>query len=459
MTLFDIGEVNPICRRTYIRIEGILDSPLSIGSGEGIATDTDVILDAQGNPFVPGSSLAGAMRHYFAQQVKASNHSINGLFGSIETNKQSSLFIYDMQLLDAKQSLSKRDGVKLDFFKTAMDKAKYEIQIIERGVEYVIRFELVERSDDLRSNPAMRTDLVRQAIDGLASGEITLGAKSHRGFGKLAVKTVQAKVFDYTKTQDCLEWLDWDDQEGNAFDNAEQWSFNQEGITAYTLKVPLKIRQSIMIRQYAIRHYNTKQAPDYEHLYSGGEAVIPGTSWMGAIRSRLSSLLLQEFKVVPARIEVLLEPILGTVINGDSTSITLIASTVRVEESVIEGGHALTMTRTAIDRFTGGTVRGALYTSVPWIGGTTNLVLRWFDRPKGPSSEVICGLLLWVIADLQAGLLAVGGETAIGRGTFAAFDKSVVSGEILINGHPLTDPNSYSRVAAEWIKAAKREEV
>ena len=44
----------------YIQIQ--LESPLNVASGEDEWTDADILLDFDGNPFVPGSSLAGAMR-------------------------------------------------------------------------------------------------------------------------------------------------------------------------------------------------------------------------------------------------------------------------------------------------------------------------------------------------------------------------------------------------------------
>lgn len=42
----------------YIQIQ--LESPLNVASGEDEWTDADILLDFDGNPFVPGNSLAGA---------------------------------------------------------------------------------------------------------------------------------------------------------------------------------------------------------------------------------------------------------------------------------------------------------------------------------------------------------------------------------------------------------------
>ena len=51
----------------YIQIQ--LESPLNVASGEDEWTDADILLDFDGNPFVPGSSLAGAMRSYIGERT------------------------------------------------------------------------------------------------------------------------------------------------------------------------------------------------------------------------------------------------------------------------------------------------------------------------------------------------------------------------------------------------------
>lgn len=50
----------------FIRIQ--LLSPLNVSSGEDEWTDADVLRDGKGNPFVAGTSLAGAMRAYLEKR-------------------------------------------------------------------------------------------------------------------------------------------------------------------------------------------------------------------------------------------------------------------------------------------------------------------------------------------------------------------------------------------------------
>ena len=76
------------------------------------------------------------------------------------------------------------------------------------------------------------------------------------------------------------------------------------------------------------------------------------------------------------------------------------ASGLIFEETVIDGGHGLPAARIAVDRFTGGTVQGALYEEIPWTGGEIILPIRWRKNGLNLTDDEICGLLLWAVKDL-----------------------------------------------------------
>ena len=89
------------------------------------------------------------------------------------------------------------------------------------------------------------------------------------------------------------------------------------------------------------------------------------------------------------------------------------------KETVIEKSTPLVQNRIAIDRFTGGTLHGALFDEQPIYGGdetvvTLDLFLRQVNDPNQNNAEI--GLLLLLIKDLWTSDLAIGGESSIGRG-------------------------------------------
>lgn len=354
---------NHVCKRICLRVDGLLASPLLVGSGKCHETDMDVILDAYGRPFVPGSSLAGALREYLT--VVAGKAKADELFGVLESGRQSRIIVYDAELKDYR--LSVRDGVKLDLYKTAEDQAKYDVQVVEAGAGYTIRLELVLRENDLRDSAdapgeAGYLELLPIMCRGLKKHEIRLGAKTNRGFGKLLVDNIFVKTFDLRDEKKCCEWLDWDWTQETAFMDAQPLDVGDTPLRYHCLRVPLEVEQSIIIRKYAAIGTGSCCEPDYEHLLSSGKPVIPGSSWMGAIRSRIK-LILEDLGYIGPEDGKILEPIFGTWVSGDKKA-DLQASLVSVEESVIEGGSGLPMTRNAIDRFTGGTVPHVLETKI-----------------------------------------------------------------------------------------------
>ena len=133
------------------------------------------------------------------------------------------------------------------------------------------------------------------------------------------------------------------------------------------------------------------------------------------------------------------------------------ASGLIFEETVIDGGHGLPVARIAVDRFTGGTVQGALYEEIPWIGGEIILPIRWRKNGLNLTDDEICGLLLWAGKDLQAGILAVGGETSVGRGIFEPVhgkDNLFLDGDVLTD----EDQKRCMQAAVLWVKGNRKKE-
>lgn len=83
------------------------------------------------------------------------------------------------------------------------------------------------------------------------------------------------------------------------------------------------------------------------------------------------------------------------------------------------------MTRNAIDRFSGGTASGALFTEKTYYGGITKLVIAVKDKISTRQVNALAA----AIADLNYGYLSVGGLTSIGRGLFriTAINENEVS--------------------------------
>ena len=86
-------------------------------------------------------------------------------------------------------------------------------------------------------------------------------------------------------------------------------------------------------------------------------------------------------------------------------------------ESILEDSVKMLSTRNRINRFDASTVDGALYSEVSCFGGTTILQIKVLKNDE--NYKAVIGLLLLVVEEIRKGYLAIGGQTAVGRGIFS----------------------------------------
>ena len=139
-----------VIKREVLYVQVQVTSPLSVSSGDNEWTDSDVLRDADGNPFVTGNSLAGAMRAYLGKK-KDDKDCFMGFTGKDadgnDDGKMSSLFGSDM-CFDGKYISGVRDGVALNGSKVAVDGSKFDMEIIEAMATAHFYMELTIREQD-----------------------------------------------------------------------------------------------------------------------------------------------------------------------------------------------------------------------------------------------------------------------------------------------------------------------
>lgn len=400
-----------ILKKRYYQITFRLMSPLAIGSGESVRADKDVICDAQGVPYIPASAIAGVTRNALTGILKEKE--IQQYYGDVEiattagqeTNaSESRLVFYDGVLKNREFHISVRDSVSLDAYKTAKDGAKFDMEVLEPGAEFVTLLEQGFFSE--------QDEVVSNLIAGLFhDGKVRFGAKSMRGYGETGRALVRMAEFDLTSDTGVEAWLQFDPFREDAWNGKAECTFSsgeeaREGI----LSLSLKQCGGISVRKYTTKvSTGNKPQPDMEQLTVrfGREEkpTIPGTSWAGAFRHRMGELGLEREED-----EVLFGFVRGEGKNGKQRS------RIRFSETVIDKAHEKVLSRTAINRFDGGVKNGALFTEKTYYDGelTLNIGLDKKDRPGDGTLSILAA----AVTDLHYGFLAIGGETSIGRGLF-----------------------------------------
>lgn len=409
-----------IVKKSILRIRFDLQSPLIIGSGKNENTDNDLVLNGNGDPYIPGTAVAGVIRSMIANTGICESE-LNKYFGYVATDpdkakKQpaisSPVMFYDANIELPRDSnnrktyhISRRDFVALDEWKTAIKGAKFDMEILEPGVSLVTYVEQNSKDVDDR-------DMLSEIADCWKSGKVRFGAKTMRGFGDIAITEIKRVDFDMENPVEVRDWL------GSNMYEEEYWKTTDPLDLSYAeaansrdivLDLKLKLKTAISVRKYTTepRGGNDESPqPDYSQLTSHGKGgaedpVIPGTTWAGAFRSNMRRL-----------VKDLNEDFFGSVNEktGEKTR-----SKIMFSESRISGGKDKILTRNAIDRFSGGTVNGALYTEKTHYGGQTDLRITICE---GSPSKDLLRAFAAAVADLHAGILSVGGLTSVGRGLF-----------------------------------------
>lgn len=391
------------------RLRFTLLSPLAISSGSNENTDKDAIVDAQGHPVIPATAIAGALRSELKKrgitvpvaQKKSEDRYVpleHLIFGYIPTDKNDAseqyptcVRFYDATL-DADHDdffITNRDCVALQN-KVGIKGAKFDLEAVEPGAEFVGFMELLSEKYDAEK-------ALLQLLAAMNDGVIRFGGKTSRGYGRVSV-TVQKK-----RISDMEEWIAFDQFDPTHWENADTVPLAAEDSgKLLQLEVRLHLKSGISIREYS----TNVNAADYRSLSlhdAKTTAVVPGTSWAGAFRSRFTELAGENGKQAADKLFGFVEQKTGKTQK----------SRIFFTESAMLGGTRKLSTRNSIDRFSAATKAGALYTENTHFYGDT--VLQILIRDPEPAER---RLLNCCLADLHYGLLAVGGLTSVGRGLF-----------------------------------------
>lgn len=377
-------------------------SPLHIGCGSDQRSDMDILLDRDGTPFIPATSLIGVLRHTIKTGDKTKEDYFWG-YAKDKDGRQSAIRCSDLICQTNTKKLI-RDGIKIDN-KTGMveHQGKYDYEILERGAVFSplnMEFTYTHEDEDVVKRMAATI------YDLLQKGHLQLGAKTNNGLGKIELVKSCIYEFDFSNKRDVLHWLS-----RKFLNSIPVQSLGKPYPTAsnsFRMDITLELKNSLIIRSYP----GDPELPDAVHIKSLDDWVLTGSSLKGALRARAERI---EKTILNS--DTIVKKLFGFVDKNKTGKGSAKKGKVHVHEIVLPKFISELQNRIKIDRFTGGTIEGALFDSMPLFRDDGHKVVNIIiESTQCEPREA--GLMLLVLKDLWTGDLAVGGEKNVGRGVF-----------------------------------------
>jgi len=221
---------------TYKMITAILTArtAVHIGSGEGNGlTDALVRRDAEGQPFIPGTAIAGALRTLLTRLAprlgqepcralserkedrrKSCDCVVCRLFGDINpgdeegsTSAASRLLVFNAHPVDTLPRPLLRDGVGIDRVSGTAARAgavKFDLEVLPAGAKFELRMELCDATPEDEM-------LLAAGLAEWEAGRLWLGGRAARGLGAFKLDNLRYKTFCLDTPEQVLAFLKSDE--------------------------------------------------------------------------------------------------------------------------------------------------------------------------------------------------------------------------------------------------------
>lgn len=373
-------------------IEAVCRTPLRTGSVEG---DTETVLkNRNGIAFVQGTSLAGAMRSWLRESKYQSFE--EKLFGNQLSNGQ--LIISDG--LFAEEAVKKvRPRLRINGALGSADRGgKFDTAHIETGsvfhftITWLGDFSKQEGND--AKDEADELTVIEAMLSAIQSGEVLFGGQKTNGFGQVNL-TVKKRSYQMKNPEDRAAWLA-DSNDGKLLSLSDNLPGNQ---VVFTIKGRL---DSLLVKEAAAEQM--KEGSITENIKENGIVVIPGSSIKGAIRGRIAAIV--NLMGLDYRLH---EEMFGRGAEKGKDEDSGKPGSIYFPDVRLFNVQERKISRIRVNRFTGGVMRGGLFSEEP-VCGDVEIKVFAPDRPE------TCGLLLYAFRDLGLGLYGIGSGGSIGRG-------------------------------------------
>lgn len=499
--------------RWHISGKMITTSPLSVGRmSDGAIVDLALAVNGQGNYYIPGTSLAGALRNWMSRNYNS--QIADSIFGCIESNQgkndgyASFITVADIPINQANLYFEVRDGVGIDRdLGTAVDNFKYDRAVLPKGTNLNILL-IIERKDKISDeNWQSSEQAITHLLDAFKSGKIPIGAAKTRGLGriKLNASDWNIQTHDFQTRKGILAALGYQSKEAKPEDAVQPFVFkaSTNRLQATNLAIAISWHP---VEPVMVKAEGEGIAVDILPLTSANGAsltfVLPGSSIKGSLRTQAERIVRTVLGIgivdqsnpyvqqkYPTQINVpLISELFGKaakIENRDQQGRIGALSVIdcyanlaispqawaNIESATTEsqlrtslGAVGLADTKqamhVAIDRWTGGAADQMLYSTLEPIGFDWEPIVLELDlSSKSLPKYAAIALILLVLRDMMLSKIPLGYATNRGMGAIAV-DSINITGSGLdldfaaLESVTFTDKNfnglDLSKLTTQW---------
>lgn len=426
------------------------ETPFTIGSGEkDLLTDALVAKDVNGLPYLPGTSLAGVIRSACGikrqEDTPFGYQDKNGGQGSRVIFSDGVMIGKDGRPVDGLRVISHNDDfyahfkmlpvrqhVRINSLGSTDKGGKFDEQVTYQGTRFCFEMELLSTGSE---DEAL---FYEKMLNVLRRSTFRVGGGTHNGFGLMKVIALQRRDYDLTNPDDLESYVSRSASLDSPLEGAKK-------LTTDTITDSTWQRYTLKLQPKDFFLFGSGMGDDEADMTPVSEAyivwtdgkptfqergiLIPATSVKGALAHRTAyhwNKLKKRFvdndgeKPLTGDACPAVEAIFGKA--GQDSDKDIKCGNIMLSDVIISAGQKTEgekiMNHVAIDRFTGGTMDGALFTEKVINGLGREIQLTVDVRKNSIQGEDIRKAFELALQDIDDGLLPLGGGVNRGNGTF-----------------------------------------
>jgi len=435
-------------------------TPLAVGSGIiDIITDAPVARDVNGLPYLPGTSIAGIMRHAIGENYA------KAFFGFQETDSSgkgvgegSKIIFTEGKMLNSKgfpidglqninwvdgyfskfKNLPIRQHVRIDYKGVAAHGAKFDEEVVYKGTRFCFEIEYVAENNE---DDANFLNVLKQ----LTSKAIRIGGGTRGGFGEVIIQEVKTRKIDFSKENELNDYL----EKSSSLSEIKFWKeaqlFNEKANDEGWLEYKLELEpEDFFLFSSGFGNENADITPVFEDYISweNGTAefkeknvLIPGSSVKGALAHRTAfyyngkkgiyaeNLTSNEWNKHIGKNNVAVQALFGSEGEKDNGKMkNQYRGNVIISDIISQNNYETKLlNHVAIDRFTGGAINGMLFSEETVYGNHSKFELKVLVNKtvfKEDKENKIKEAFESALNDICTGMLPLGGGVNRGNGIF-----------------------------------------